>query len=298
MAIEKLQYGLSMDRTDAEVWHALGTAHKLYADLTQDTDLLERAHRFLSKAIDLKSSYPVLTFDTACTLLALSEEKNDLSLLQQAIALFESLLQTQKEALLSHPEWLYQYACAMEWLGAFSDDDAPFARAIEIFSHLLLIDPDFPRIHYRIAYCYVQLGHITAESDFYKRAIHFFRLAIRQDEESEQVWLEWGLCLIDLAHLTIDADFMSQLYLDAEAKISRAGQLGANGAHYALACLYSLLGRLNESMELIVKALEMRALPPLEQLFEDEWLYNLRQTEGFSRFVAALEAKLQQSREE
>lgn len=298
MAIEKLQYGLSIDRTDAETWHALGVAHKLYADLTEDTDLLDRAARFLSKAMDLKPSYPALTFDSACTLLALSEAKDDLSSLQQAIALFESLLQRQKEALLTHPEWLYQYACAMEWLGAFSDDEAPFARAIEIFSHLLLIDPDFPRIHQRIAHCYVQLGHITADSDFYKRAIHFFRLAARQDEENDQVWLEWGLCLIDLAHLTIDADFMSQLYLDAEQKISRAGTLGCSSAYYSLACLYSLLGRLNESMEFIYKALESRALPPLEQLAEDEWLHNLRQTEAFARFIAAIEAKLQQSREE
>lgn len=298
MAIEKLQYGLSIDRTDAEIWHALGIAHKLYADLTEDIDLIERANRFLARAMDLKPSYPALVFDTACVLLHLSEAKEDLAPLQESIALFESLLQKQKEALLGHPEWLYQYASAMEWLGAFSDDDAPFARAIEVFSHLLLIDPDFPRIHAQIAHCYVQLGHISAESDFYKRAIHFFRLAVRQDEENEQIWLDWGLCLIDLAHLTIDADLMSQLYLDAEQKISRAGHLGSSSAHYTLACLYSLLGRLSESMELIVKALETRSLPHIEQLNEDEWLFNLRQTEGFARFIAALEAKLQQSREE
>lgn len=298
MAIEKLQYGLSTDRTDAEIWHTLGVAHKLYADLTEDVELIERASRFLSKAMDLKPSCPALTFDTACALLLLSEVKDDLPSLEQAIGLFESLLQKQKEALLSHPEWLYQYACAIEWLGAFGEEESAYARAIEIFSHLLLIDPDFPRIHQRIAYCYVQLGHITAEPDFYKRAVHFFRLAVRQDEENEQVWLDWGLCLVDLAHLTIDADFMSQLYLDAEQKISRAGQLGSSSAHYALCCLYSLLGRLSESMELLFQALETRTIPSLEQLLEDEWLYNLRQTEGFEQFVQALEAKLQQSREE
>jgi hypothetical protein len=51
-------------------------------------------------------------------------------------------------------------------------------------------------------------------------------------------------------------------------------------------------------MEFIHKALEARALPPLEDLFEDEWLDNLRSTEAFTAFITALEAKLQQTREE
>jgi hypothetical protein len=47
MAIEKLQYGLSLDRTDAELWHALGSAHQLIADITDDVDVIERASKFL-----------------------------------------------------------------------------------------------------------------------------------------------------------------------------------------------------------------------------------------------------------
>jgi tetratricopeptide (TPR) repeat protein len=298
MAIEKLQYGLSIDRTDAEIWHLLGLAHKLYAALTQNEDLIERANRFLLKAMDLKPACPSLTFDLASALLLFSEIMEDLSSLHQAIDLLESLLQNQKDAILHHPEWLFEYACALEWLGDFTEEEVHFNRAIEIFSHILLIDPDFPRIHHRIALCYIQLGHVSCESDYYKRAIHFLRLAVRQDEESDVIWLDWGLCLIHLAHHTLDTDFMNQLYMDAEQKLSRAGHLGNEGAYYNLACLYSILGRSKEAMEFLRKAYVARALPGIDELLDDEWLDNLRATEAFAQFLAALEAKLQQTREE
>lgn len=298
MAIEKLQYGLSLDRSSAEHWHALGLAHKLYANITHDPDLLERANRFLAKAVDLKPACPSLLFDTARTLLHFSEVTHDLATLESALYYFETLLQNHKEALLRHPEWLFEYGCAHAWLGDCTGESAHFYRAIEIFSHVLLIEPDFATIHHRIAICYVDLGHLNADTEFYKKAIHFFKLAIRNNEEEEQVWLDWGLCLIHLAHHTLDTDSMHQYYWDAEQKIAHAGTLGHPNAYYSLACLYSILGRTAEAMDLIRKALAARALPPIEEMLEDEWLDNLRATSSFTQFLSALEAKIQQIRED
>lgn len=293
LAIEKLQYGLSIDRTNAELWHALGIAHKHCADLTDDQTMIERAPRFLSKAMDLKPSCPALTYDTASAYLHYSEAIDDMAALQQALALFESLLQNHRAALLNHPEWIFEYGCALEWMGDYSGEEKELVRALEIFSHVLLIDPDYPKIHLRIAMCTMQLGHLTGESEHYKRALNAFRLAARQDDENDALWLEWGLCLIHLAHHTMDTEFMDQLYLDAEQKINRAGQLGNPNAHYHLACLYSILGQTEESMALIHQALAARALPSMEDLLEDEWLENLRSTSAFTQFLTDLETKLQ-----
>ncbi len=298
LAIEKLQYGLSVDRSDPELWHTLGIAHKLYADLTDDADLIERANRFFARAMDLKPACPALLFDSASGFLQFSEMLDDLATLEQAIYLFETLLTNYKDAILHHPKWLFQYACALEWLGDFTEEEKHHIRAIEIFSHVLLIDPDFQSIHHHIALCYQQLGHNAGDSEYYKRAIHFYRLAVRQDEENDQIWLDWGNCLIHLAHHTLDGDFMNQLYMDAEIKITRAGQLGSCSAYYALACLNSILGRSHEAMDLIHKALQARSLPHIEELLEDDWLDNLRATPAFAQFLTALEAKLQQTREE
>lgn len=297
LAIEKLQYGLSLDRTDAESWHALGAAHKFYADMTDDIDLIERASRFFMRAIDLKPSCPSLLFDAACALLHYSEVEDSLPSLEQSIALFETLLHNQKDVILHHPEWLFQYACALEWMGDFTTEESYFTRAQEIYSQVLLIDPDYPNLHFRFGICQVHLGHMILERDYYSRAIQSFRLAVRQDEENEKAWLEWGLCLVHLAHHTIDQEAMNQFYFEAEQKITSAGSLGESSAHYHLACLYSILGRYNEAMDLIRQALNLRALPPIDELLEDEWLDNLRGTEEFAQFLNALEAKMQ-AREE
>jgi tetratricopeptide (TPR) repeat protein len=293
LAIEKLQYGLSLDRTNAEIWHALGLAHKHAADLTDEEAMVERAPRFLSKAMDLKPSCPALTFDAARAYLHYSEAIDDMAALEQAILLFESLLQNHRGTLLNHPEWIYEYGLALDWLGECTGEEKDFSRAIEIFSHVLLIDPDYPKIHLQMAMTYLQMGHAVGESEYYKRALNHFRLAARQEEENDKLWLEWGLCLIHLAHHTIDSEFMDQLYLDAEQKISRAGQLGNPQAHYHLACLHSILGRTHEAMDLIRKALSARALPTLDEILEDEWLENLRNSEVFSQFLTDLEAKFQ-----
>ena len=249
LAIEKLQFGLSLDRTNAEIWHALGFANKYLAELTDEEVMVERAVRFLSKAMELKTGCPALIFDTACAYLHYSEALDNLEALETSLSLFESLLQNHRTVLLNHPEWLFQYGCALDWLGEYTSEEKDFARAIETFSHILLIDPDFPKIHLQMAQTYVQMGHAGLETEYYKRALYHFKLSQYQDDENETLWLEWGLCLINLAHHTIDSDLMEELYVDAEQKLIQAGILGNAMAHYHLACLYSILGRTQEAME-------------------------------------------------
>jgi tetratricopeptide (TPR) repeat protein len=146
--------------------------------------------------------------------------------------------------------------------------------------------------------CYLELGHVCLDPEYYKKAIHFFRLASRIDEENDQIWLDWGICLIYLAQHTIDPDFRDHYYWDAEQKISKSGQFGNPYAYYNISCLYSLLGRTAEAMLFIQKALSAKSLPTLDEMANDEWLDNLRDTKPFTQFFAALEAKLHQVREE
>lgn len=297
LAIEKLSIALSIDRTAPEHWHTLAIVHKLYADLTDHEDLLVRANRFYARAIDLKPSCPAIIFDAACSLLHFSEIMNDLPSLQKAIIHFESLLQAHKEVVLHHPEWLVYYAKSLLWLAEFSFEEGPLHRSLEVFSHVLLIDPDYPGAHHYIALINLNLGTTTGESEYFKRALPFFRLAARADEESDQIWLDWGVCLAHLAQTTLDQEFAEQLYWDAEQKIATAGNLGNPTAYYHLACLYSLLGRTDQAMDLIRRSLSLKALPPVEELLEDEWLDCLRSTESFTQFINEIEAKFQ-TREE
>jgi tetratricopeptide (TPR) repeat protein len=290
-AIEKLQYGLSLDRTHAEIWHALAVAHAEMANITDDLDLIERSIRFFTRAIDLKPACPSLTFDAANAYLLSFELNDQYKDLDQAISFYESLLQNQKEALLNHPEWLFKYAMALECLGNYTDEDNHFIRALDLYFHVLLLDPETKQIHFHIALCLRHLGESSGEAEYFQRALHHFRFALRQDEEDEEVWLEWGLASILLAHNSLDQETMNQCYADAEQKITRSGQLGNLNAYYNLACLHSITSRFDEAIELLRKAQRSDALPTVEEMAEDEWLDNLRQTELFAQFLSSLQTK-------
>ena len=290
-AIEKLQTGISIDRTHAELWHALALAHMHCANLTDDQELIDRSTRFYSFAIDLKPACPSLLFDAANAWLLSCDLHDDSKDLQHAIDLYELLLQNQKETLLNHPEWLFQYATALEWLSDFTAEDQHCIRAIDLYLHILLIDPETTQIHFRIATCLARLGETSGESEYYYRAQQHFLFAVRQDEEDANVWLEWGLSHFSLAVHSIDLELKKQAMLDAEQKIARAGRLGNQYAYYHLACLYSVNDRFEEAMMFLRKAQHCSVLPPIEELIENEWLDNLRQTEMFAQFLSSLETK-------
>lgn len=290
LAIEKLQHGLSLNRSSAELWHALGECHSQIGQMIHDMESLKRANKFFQRAVDLKPCCPILTFDYAISLLKLAELTGEGKVLEGALFYLESLLQNQKEALLNHPEWLFFYACALDILADHTEEEQHYLRAIEVFSQVLLLEPDYPYIHFKIALTYSHLGELSSEEECFQRALNYFRIAAMNEEENENIWLEWGLTLINLAHVSFDAASIPQIYLEAEQKIIRAGQLGNQHAYYHLACLYSLNGRLNEAMNLLEKASRLDILPPVEELLHDEWLEAIRKTENFSYFLSHLEA--------
>jgi hypothetical protein len=79
--------------------------------------------------------------------------------------------------------------------------------------------------------------------------------------------------------------------MEAEKKLLQSGQLGNQQTYYHLACLHSLLQRMEESLRFLKQAHIADILPPIEDLLQDEWLENLRSTEAFSLFIAQLERK-------
>jgi tetratricopeptide (TPR) repeat protein len=290
-AIEKLQFGLSLDRTNAEIWHALALAHAEIAHIAVDRDFIDRSLRFFNRAMDLKSACPSLIFDAANTYLLSFNLNDQYKDLERAVYLYESLLQNQKEALIHHPEWVFKYASSLEWLGHHSDEDECFIRALDLYFHVLLLDPETPKIHLHIALCLRHLGDSSNEMEYLRRSLCHFRFAMQQDEEDEEVWLEWGLALIILAQNCIEPDSAAQYYAEAEQKIIRSGQLGNLNVFYHFACLYSLMNRFNEAVAFLHKAQKVDALPSLEEMADDEWLDGLRKTELFAQFLASLEGR-------
>ena len=286
LAIEKFQTGLSINRSCAELWHALASAHYRIGNEIEDLIFLERAAKFYKKAMGLKPSYPPLIFDYGKTLLKIGEITNQKEPLENAAFLFETVLSTQKNAILNHPEWLFHYAITLDLLGdSFDEGESFYQKAIDIFHHILLIEPDYPKIHYHLALAYSHLAEITSQKELFKKSHHSFHLAIKQDKEDESSYLEWGLSLICLAQEEND----KKIFLEAEKKLLQAGMLGNLDVYYHLACLYSLTGKFSAAIDLLKKAEKLDILPTIEEVLDDEWLENLRCTEGFSSFLYRLE---------
>lgn len=293
LAIEKLQTGVSLNRTNAEIWQALAYCHSQIAQATEDNGLFERAGKFYRRAIDLKPCCPSLNFEYALNLSMQGELELDQDLLDEALLQYEKTIQDQKDSLLQHPEWLFHYGTTLDLMGELTEEKSYYIRATEILLHILLINPDFPNVYYRLALTFSHLAELISDTNLIERALNYYHLAAKQDAENSNVYLDWGLCLIHLSNHVIDSEKANQCYAEAEQKLIRAGQLGSQHAYYHLACLYSLLGRYKESLAFMYKAYIHEVLPPIEELVTDDWLEGLRQTAEFDEFLLQLEANRQ-----
>ncbi|MGE5195741.1 MAG: hypothetical protein ACM3JI_00225, partial [Anaerolineae bacterium] len=212
--------------------------------------------------------------------------------LEQALCEFERSLSIQKNATYVHPEWLFQYACALDMMGNFYDEDSYYLRAIEIFSHVLTVDPEFSEVHHRLALAFSHLGELQGEMENFYRSLHHYRLAAKHDDENDQLILDWALTLINAAQQAEEASEADQCYREAEAKLTQAALLGHPAAYYHLGCLYCLLKQQENALHFLEKAALFDCLPSIEEILEDEWLEDLKATADFNEFLARLEKKL------
>lgn len=284
-AIEKFQIGLSIDRSDDALWHAIANTYAKVGTLENDSELFIQSLKFYEKALSISES-STRHMDYAKALSKLGEMSHEKKWLEQSIYHFEVALSMQKNAVYLHPEWLFSYASTLDMLGDFHDDEKYYTRAIEIFSHVLMVDPDFHHIHHRLAQAFCHLGELMNEVDYFYRAIHHLRLALRHDEDNDQMILDWGIALVNIAQHTPILTDVQQLMNDAEQKMALAAKLGNAQAYYHLSCLYSLLQQYDRAMYFLQKASHFGSLPLVDELLSDEWLDGLRSTSEFQEFLA------------
>lgn len=287
-AIEKFQAGLSIDRTCHRHWHAIGWTYSLIGDRENHPENLELSLRFFHKALDLHLSTYYL-FDYAVALSKLGEMTQQERWLEAAIQQFEKLLSMQKNAAYLHPDWLFHYACTLDALGDFHEEELYYLRAIEAFSQALMVDPDFYLIHHHLALALSHLGDLTEEIDPFYRALHHFRLSAKNDDENDQVLLDWATTQINIATRMHDPIEAGQLLRDAEHKLQAALRLGNQHTYYYFACIHSLMGNSAKAMQWLLQARSSKALPPLDEIHQDEWIDNLRATPDFQEFISELE---------
>lgn len=289
-AIEKFQEGLSIDRTSLKLWHALGRTYVIAGSMSFETDCVEQSLKFFHKALHLGTS-STLHVDFAQALAKLGEMTHEKEYFEQAIYHFETGLSLQKNVLYSHPDWLFAYASTLDDLGDFYDEEIYYLKAIELFTHVLMVDPELPYAHHKLAQALCHLGELSGVLDPFYRAIHHLRLALKHEEDNDFVILDWGIALINISQYTPIITECDQFLQEAEQKIIQAAKLGNLQAYYQLSCLYSLMRKYDKAMVFLCKADQAKVLPPLDELLDDEWLEALRCTSDFREFLFHLENK-------
>lgn len=296
-AINKFQQGLAINKNSAFLWHGLAYSHFAIGELKSDLSFIEKSCQYCAKAMEHGSlSQAQFWNDWGVALMKMAELSHEKSYAEAAIEKFENAMHLQSSVNEEEcdSELIYNYGCALDFLGDFSDDIHYYEKAIQALQKVLQQDPHHPHARYNLALAISHLGELAADVESLERAIEQFEIVIKHDPEDEMAWNECGLTFISLAQLIHDATlpYKSENYYElAEAKLQQAVSLGCVQAYYNLACFYSLNENMHVAMFYMEKAEVYNGLPSLEEIMNDDWLEALRQTPAFHSFISSYKRK-------
>lgn len=314
-AIEKFQYGLSLTQNDPLLWYGLAMSYFAIGEMTNDREMIEKACLHCARVAEFNGQI-FLQFwnDWAVILMRLSEIALDEKYLEAALEKFEKILKKQndKEEVFQEGsfktdffnskevseeidlEWLYNYGCALDMYGDFTDGEVYYGQAVQVLSYVIRLDPDYSHARYNLALALSHLGEMMSDVDCLQKASEHFEILVSDNPEDESAWNDWGLLLLHQAELVYESsrpDNAQEIFQQAEKSFFYALSLGCLPAYYNLACLYAMTQDFKTAMRYMEKAELYNCLPPLDSILHDEWLEPLRSTESFKMFISALSNK-------
>lgn len=304
-AIEKLEKGVEADPSNPKLFHGIALSQLAIGMIRADKQFFEVAAIFFKRAClcDKEPYFADFWVDWGISLMRLGEISMDRSHVVLALEKFEFAIKLQTGqnsssfSFLSSAlpiDWLYNYGCALDFLGDFDADPSYYERAIRILSFVLESSPSFTNARYNLALALFHLGELVGDVDCFYLAAEQFKWLVENDPEDSQAYEEWGEMLLHQSLMMQDPaklSFSDELLIDAEKKLVQATLLGSTDSIYTLACLYSIKGEYERGMHYIIKAAEKDALPSIDDLMHDEWLEGLRSLPHFRRLLLELAAK-------
>lgn len=294
-AISKFKHGLEANPSHPLLMHGMAQAYFALGDLRNDREALEKSIGYFGKVAELGGRLiSQFLSDWGVALMKLGEMTSERSHIEQAAAKFEEAISNRVDELDGEEvelEWLYNYGCAMDFLGDFYDESSYYEKAVQVLSHVLKLDPEYMYARYNLALALSHLGELNSDVECFHHAIEQFHEVVLHDPEDEIAWNDYGLAFLNLATLTVDPvhlektqDFFDQ----AEVKLLHAAALGSMHAYYNLACLYALTNNPAPAIHYLEKAEQCDVLPPAEDVIHDEWLDGLRDQPAYRLVISRL----------
>jgi tetratricopeptide (TPR) repeat protein len=299
-AVEAFQYALALEPSNPRLLHGLALSYLALACLLGDVSMLESVVLIFERGMECDPDpLPDFLIDWGVALMRLGEISMARSYAQDAVEKFELAIKLYTEDTRTAPapppiDWLYNYGCALDFLGDFDEEPHYYEQAIQVLNCVVDADPSFTNARYNLAMALSHLAELTGDLDCFELASEQFRLLLQEDPEDSQGWEEWGGMLLQQALLMQEPARPScsqELFKAAEQRLCQAISLGSSSAFYTVACLYSLQGNYEAGMHYIIRAADSQALPPLDDLMHDEWLEGLRSLPHFRRMLLEIATK-------
>ncbi|MBA3722821.1 MAG: hypothetical protein H0W88_10545 [Parachlamydiaceae bacterium] len=301
-ALEKFHYGLTLAPQHPLLWYGLALSHFAIGEMSEEITMLEKSIEYCNKVMECGGeAFPQFWNDWGVALLKLAELSNQATHIELAIEKFERALKRPLDSDYEDVdlEWVYNYGCAFDLLGELNEDSRQIEKAVNILSQVVQLEPNYIHARYNLALALAHLGEITCDIEPYYKAIDHFHTILEVEHEDEMIHMDFGVSLINLALLVQDAhqpERSQAFFRQAEHHLMLAASLGNCQAYYQLAGLYSLTNHFSLAMNYIERAQFFGALPSFEDLVNDDWLDNLRETSSFRQFLSNLSS--QQSKDD
>lgn len=286
-AVSYFEKGIEQNATTVLNWHGLFRTCLSWGTVIEDISLVRRGVQAIARVSQLRPHSSVFLNEWGIGLIQLKrfekEPETEQALLEEAILKFKQAYQLQESL-----ESLFNWGCALDLLGDLTGEEEDFEKAIAIFSQLYENTLGEPRVCYHLALALLHLGELTADVEYLRRSIELFEPLAQSDLEDASLWTDLGYALLTLSELICDPVFPEkgeELRREAEKRLLHAAEIGNGEANYYLACLYSLAKLTDSSIYFLKRADELNALPSQEDLVQDEWLANVRESDSFKQFI-------------
>lgn len=297
-ALEQFQKAYSLDKKNPKIWHRQVLCYLAMGELKNDKKLFKQAAKLCMRVVDCGGGHvPVFWNDWGVILMKLATLTNERRYIEAALTKFEQAIRLQKTQSRSEnvdPEWMYNYGCALDFLGDFQEPASNYEKAIQVLTKVIEMEPNYINVYYNLAVAHSHLGEACCDVESYNRANDYFEAFLALRNEDDCAWYEWGLTLLNLAQLINDPNHpenSKSVFEQSEKKLHQALALGNNDAHYVLSCLYSINNNIPACIYHLERAFANGKILNQESLYHDIWLDNVRETPAFRNFLAQLHKK-------
>jgi tetratricopeptide (TPR) repeat protein len=121
--------------------------------------------------------------------------------------------------------------------------------------------------------------------DLNKQSIEKYQKALEIKPENYEALYNWGIVLSDLAKKA-EGKEADDLFNQSFEKLIKAEKIKGGAGTYNVACLYSLKGKVNESLAWLEKCLKNNSIPSRSHILADSDLDNIKNKDEFLTLIS------------